>query len=95
MTLPRCPKCIFWVGILVFLFELFSPLILFFRSLRMRILFVVGATAFHQANWFLMNVQFFFYPFVFVTFFNMAAVTRWVGGRLGLKRPLSAQQEGA
>jgi len=60
----------------------------------MRIVFVIGATAFHQANWFLMNVQFFFYLFVFVTFFNMAAVTRWFGGRLGLGRRREAAVEG-
>lgn len=92
--LAQYPETIFLVGMLVFLFELFSPIVLFVRSLWMRILFVIGATAFHQANWFLMNVQFFFYPFVFVTFFNMAAVTRWVGGRLGLGRRREAAAEG-
>jgi len=93
--LAQHPQAIFWIGSLVFAFELFSPAILVVRSLWMRILFVIGATIFHQANWFLMNVQFFFYPFVFVTFFNMAAVVRWIGGRLGVRRPaLEAAQEG-
>lgn len=93
--LAQRPEFIFWIGALVFLFELLSPIILFVRSVRLRVLFVIGATAFHQANWFLMNVQFFFYPFVFVTFFNMAGVVRWVGGRLGLRRPaLGAAHEG-
>lgn len=79
---------------LVFVFELFAPAILFVRHIWLRLFFVAGATVFHQANWFLMNVQFYFYPFVFVTFFNMAAVTRWVGGKLALKRPLKAAEEG-
>lgn len=92
--LAQHPDAIFWIGILVFVFELFAPVILFVRNIWLRLFFVAGATAFHQANWFLMNVQFFFYPFVFVTFFNMAAVTRWVGGKLALKKPLTAAQEG-
>jgi len=92
--LAQHPDIVFWIGLLVFAFELFSPVILFVRSVRLRLLFVIGATIFHQANWFLMNVQFYFYPFVFVTFFNMAAVTRWVGGKLVLKRPTTAVQEG-
>jgi hypothetical protein len=92
--LAQHPNIIFAVGLLVFFFELLAPAILFVRNIWLRLLFVAGATVFHQANWFLMNVQFYFYPFVFVTFFNMAAVTRWVGGRLALKRPLSAAQEG-
>jgi len=85
--LAHHPQAIFWIGGLVFLFELLSPAILFVRDVRVRVAYLIGATIFHQANWFLMNVQFFFYPFVFVTFFNMAAVVRWFGGRLGLKRP--------
>ena len=92
--LAQHPNAIFWIGMGVFAFELFAPVILFVRNIWLRVIFVVGATIFHQANWFLMNVQFYFYPFVFVTFFNMAAVTRWVGGRLALKRPLTAAQEG-
>jgi hypothetical protein len=92
--LAQHPNLIFAIGLLVFFFELFAPVILFIRSIWLRVLFVVGATIFHLANWFLMNVQFYFYPFVFVTFFNMAAVTRWVGGRLALKRARTAAQEG-
>ena len=92
--LAQHPNIIFWIGSLVFVFELFAPVILFVRNIWLRLLFVIGATIFHQANWFLMNVQFYFYPFVFVTFFNMAAVTRWVGGKLALHRTRTAVQEG-
>ena len=92
--LAHHPQIIFAIGLLVFCFELFAPVILFVRNIWLRLFFVAGATLFHQANWFLMNVQFFFYPFVFVTFFNMAAVTRWVGGKLALKRTLTAVEEG-
>ena len=92
--LAQHPNIIFWIGSLVFVFELFSPVILLVRNFWLRLFFVVGATLFHQANWFLMNVQFYFYPFVFVTFFNMAAATRWVGGKLALRRARTAVQEG-
>ena len=92
--LAQHPDAVFWISMLVFVFELFAPVILFVRNIWLRLFFVAGATVFHQANWFLMNVQFYFYPFVFVTFFNMAAVTRWVGGKLALKRTLTAAEEG-
>lgn len=64
----------FLIGMIVFGFELLAPLILFFRSRAMRILFCLGATAFHLSNYFLMNVQFYFYPFVLIAFFDMKAV---------------------
>ncbi|MEO6081404.1 MAG: hypothetical protein ABIQ86_16785 [Steroidobacteraceae bacterium] len=68
------PMLCFTLGALVFGFELLAPLILFFRSFRMRLLFVLCATTFHFSNFFLMNVQFYLYPFVLMAFFNMRLV---------------------
>ena len=56
----------------VALFELFSLLVLIIRRRWAAILLFLGAASFHLANFILLNVQFFMYPFVFFTFFNMA-----------------------
>jgi hypothetical protein len=88
--LAQHPQLIFWIGMLVFVFELFFPIILLVRDWRIKLLMLAGATVFHLANWVLMNVQFFWYPFVFVTFFNMAEFHRWVTGKLRLRRRTAA-----
>ena len=80
------PEWIFWIGVLVFVFELTFPIILFVRDWRIKLFMLAGATLFHLANWLLLNVQFFFYPFVFVTFFNMAEFHRWLTAKLRLRR---------
>jgi hypothetical protein len=74
LDIAQNPTLCFLFGAAVFTFELLAPLILFFRSFRARLLFVLGATTFHFANFFLMNVQFYFYPFVLMAFFNMKLV---------------------
>jgi hypothetical protein len=70
----------------VFLFELLIPLLLFVKSWRIRLLVLAGAAFFHFSNFMLMNVQFYFYPFVFVAFFDMAKFHRWLKGKLRLRR---------
>jgi hypothetical protein len=80
--LAQNPDLVFIIGVGVFVFELLIPIILFVRDWRLRLLMLVGATIFHFSNLFLLNVQFYLYPFVFVTFFNMAAVHRWLKTRL-------------
>jgi hypothetical protein len=84
--LAQLPNLVWFFGALVFLFELFFPLILFVRDWRLKLLALLGATTFHLANYFLMNVQFFFYPFVFVTFFNMNEFHEWLMGKLRQRR---------
>jgi hypothetical protein len=84
--LAHHPQAIFWIGVLVFLFELLFPLILLVRDWRIKLVMIAGATVFHLSNYLLMNVQFFLYPFVFVTFFNMAEFHRWLSARLRLVR---------
>jgi hypothetical protein len=74
LDIAQHPTLCFILGAMVFTFELLAPLILFFRSFRMRLIFVLCATAFHLSNFFLMNVQFYFYPFVLMAFFNMQRV---------------------
>ena len=84
--LAQHPDLIWFFGALVFVFELFFPIILFVRDWRIKLFMLAGATVFHLSNWLLMNVQFFLYPFVFVTFFNMMEFHRWLKARLRLKR---------
>lgn len=67
---------VFTFGVLVALFELFAPLVLILRRQWVTVLFLLGAASFHVANYVLLNVQFFMYPFVFFTFFNMAWFAR-------------------
>ena len=73
---------VFVFGAAVFVFELFIPLILFVRDWRLRLFMLIGAATFHFTNYYLLNVQFYLFPFVFVTFFNMALVHRWLKARL-------------
>jgi hypothetical protein len=72
--LAQMPRLVFMFGAIVFVFELLFPVVLFIRSVRIRVLFVLAAIAFHLGNLMLMNVQFYLYPFVYVTFFNMLPV---------------------
>ncbi len=85
--LAQLPGLVWFFGVLVFAFELFFPLILFIRDWRLKLLALLGASTFHLANYMLMNVQFFLYPFVFVTFFNMMVFHRWLTDKLRLLRP--------
>ena len=84
--LAQRPDLIFIFGTLVLLFEFFIPLLLFVKSWRIRLLVLCGATFFHFSNFMLMNVQFYFYPFVFVAFFNMAKVHSGLKRRLAMRR---------
>ena len=84
--LAQMPGLVWFFGALVFVFELFFPLILFVRDWRLKLLALLGATTFHLANFFLMNVQFFFYPFVFVAFFDMNRFHEWLMGKVRLRR---------
>ena len=91
--LAQRPDLIFIFGIGVFLFELFVPLLLFVKDWRIRLVVLLGASFFHFSNFMLMNVQFYFYPFVFVTFFDMAKVHVWLKQRLRLRGRAPAMAE--
>jgi hypothetical protein len=88
--LAQMPDLVWLFGAIVFLFELFFPLILLVRDWRLKLLALLGATGFHLANYFLMNVQFFLYPFVFVTFFNMNQFHEWLMDKLRFRRTAPA-----
>jgi hypothetical protein len=45
---------------------------------------LIGAAMLHTSNFLLMNVQFYLYPFVFVTFFDMAKVHAAIKARIRL-----------
>ena len=81
---------VFAMGALVALFELFSPLVLIIRRCWATILFLLGAASFHVANFILLNVQFFMYPFVFFTFFNMAWFAQKYRTKYAVTNPPSA-----
>lgn len=83
--LAQNPDLVFFFGVVVFLFELFIPLILFVKDWRLRLVMLIGATSFHISNYLLMNVQFYFYPIVFVAFFDMVKVHAWLKQRLRLQ----------
>lgn len=70
---------VFTFGLLVAVFELVAPLILVIRKQWVTVLFLMGAACFHIANFVLLNVQFYLYPFVFFVFFNMAWFARKYG----------------
>lgn len=84
--LAHYPQIIFWIGVLVFVFELLFPLILLVRDWRIKLVMLAGAVLFHLSNYLLLNVQFYLYPIVFVAFFNMAEFHRWITAKLRLTR---------
>lgn len=88
--LAQHPIRTFWIGAGVFAFELFFPLILFVRHWKLKLFMLLGATSFHLSNYFLMNVQFFFYPFVFVTFFDLRPLHAWLRRTLRLSQTVPA-----
>lgn len=67
---------LFAFGAMVAVFELLAPLVLVIRKKWVIIFFLLGAAGFHIANFVLLAVKFYLYPFVFFTFFNMAWVAR-------------------
>lgn len=65
------------------LFEFSFPLILLIHMTIPRLLFLIGVSGFHIANYFLASVKFLFVPVLFVLFFDVsiparAFVERWV-----------------
>lgn len=87
--IAQIPTLCFILGAMVFAFELLAPMIIFFRSFRMRLLFAICATLFHLSNFFLLNVQFYLYPFVMMAFFNMRVVHDLLGRTLRPSRQKS------
>ena len=93
--LAQMPDLVWFLGALVFAFELLFPLILLVRSWRLRLVMLICTTVFHSANFLLLNVKFYFYPFVFLVFFNMVPVHAWLKSKLRVGRRLQVQRSAA
>lgn len=84
--LAHQPELMPVLGLGVLLMELGFPLLLFVRSLRLRLVCFAGIAFFHVANYVLIKVKFLFMPVVFVLFFDLSGfVRRWLARPLGLR----------
>lgn len=72
--MAQIPELCAFLGFLTLVFEVGFPVIFFWRSLTLRVLFLAGATVFHIANFVLAGVQFLLMPLLFVVFFDLAAI---------------------
>jgi hypothetical protein len=72
------------LGASTLVFEFGFPLILLIRDTRIRLLFFIGVTGFHVANYVLINVQFLLLPILFLLFFDITvpinSFRRWQRG---------------
>ena len=82
-ALAQVPDMLVVFITLVIVFELLSPLILLTRSRIYRIIFVLGATSFHIANFALLFVWFLLYPFILLVYFDLAKVYAKIQPGLG------------
>ncbi len=79
--LAQHPDIIQVFSILVLAFELGFPLILFIKSVKLRLAFVLGVTSFHIATFVLMDVNFLLIPFVYLIFFDLVPIHAWLKAR--------------
>jgi hypothetical protein len=79
--LAQHPELIQLFGILVLAFELGFPLILFIKSVKLRLAFILGVTSFHIATFVLMDVNFLLIPFVYLIFFDLVPIHEWLKAR--------------
>ncbi len=81
--MAQMPDLLMFLAHLVLAFEVAFPLILLVRSVRWRLIFLVGVTFFHIANFVLIYVAFLFIPVVFIIFFDLVPVHAWLKSKLG------------
>jgi len=74
------------LGALTLVMEAGFPLILLVRRTRWRLMFLLGVTFFHLANYLLIGVKFVLIPIVFLAFFDLVPVHRWLTTRFRSKR---------
>lgn len=72
------PDLLMFLAHLTLAFEALFPLILFVRSAKWRLIFLLGVTFFHLANFILLYVGFIFLPVVFLIFFDLVPVHAWL-----------------
>ena len=85
-TLAQYPDLIQVVGLLVLTVEAAFPVVLFITSARLRVLFLGTLAIFHVATFVLLDVNFLLIPFVYLVFFDLVPVHRWLRARLSLWR---------
>lgn len=84
------PDLLMFLAHLTLGFEVLFPLILLVKQAKWRLLFLLGVTFFHLANFVLLYVGFIFLPVVFLIFFDLAPVHAWLKKRFNwyiLRRP--------
>ncbi|MCA9499191.1 MAG: hypothetical protein KC588_08350 [Nitrospira sp.] len=79
--LAQHPDLIQFFGILVLAFELGFPLLLLIKSVKLRLAFILGVTAFHISTFVLMDVNFLLIPFVYLIFFDLVPIHQWLKSR--------------
>ncbi|MEX2491728.1 MAG: hypothetical protein WD425_08190 [Nitrospirales bacterium] len=80
--LAQHPELIQIFGLLVLAFELGFPLLLFIKSAKWRLAFIMGVTMFHIATFVLMDVNFLLIPFVYLIFFDLVPIHVWLKDRV-------------
>ena len=80
--LAQHPELIQFFGLLVLAFELGFPLLLFIKSAKWRLVFIMGVTIFHIATFVLMDVNFLLIPFVYLIFFDLVPIHAWLKARV-------------
>ncbi len=81
-ALAQHPDLIHLFGLLVLAFELGFPLLLFIKSVKWRLVFIMGVTFFHIATFVLMHVNFILIPFVYLIFFDLVPLHAWLKPRI-------------
>lgn len=75
------PELLTVLSLGVFVLEGGFPLILAIRSVRVRLVFLLGATVFHVVNFVLLYVFFLALPIAFLIFFDLVPVHAWLRAR--------------
>ena len=76
--LAQHPELIQIFSHMVLAFELGFPLILLIKSVKLRALFLSGVITFHISTFILMDVNFLLIPFVYLIFFDLVPIHRWL-----------------
>jgi hypothetical protein len=79
--LAQVPELMVLLGILTLVLEAGFPLLLFIRRPSWRLVFLLGAVAFHLVNFLLAFVGFLLLPIAFLVFFDLVPVHAWLRSR--------------
>lgn len=90
--MAQVPDLLMFLAHLTLAFEVVFPLVLLVKSAKWRLVFLLGVTFFHIANFVLLYVGFIFLPMIFLIFFDLVPVHAWLREnfrRYVLRRPPS------